>query len=223
MLRVYSQSEVRQFAIDRTPSYGSAMVAYSRPLNDKLQVSVDVTATEASGTVTSAGVDGTTPTGIEYYYSAQLIGSGIFTPGDIYVSALRYASFTNADQTSSRMYVLDFNSIYPMSKQWRISPRLRLGDRTNPTEYTVLPSVLTDYNWSKDLNLELEVGSKWTWSSHADVKTTSTDLFITAGVRYDFGTEGNNAFGADRVNNSGLAGRGKCQLPQPVCPLSARD
>jgi hypothetical protein len=73
MLKFYSQDDVRQYAVDRTPVYESAMASYSRPLNDNFQVNVDATVTRLSGTAPSAGVDGTLPTGTEYYLSSQLI------------------------------------------------------------------------------------------------------------------------------------------------------
>ena len=84
MLRFNTNQEVNQLAIDRTPTYRSAMIGYSRPITDKLSVSADVTATDVSGTIASGGVDGTVPVGTEFYYSAQLIGTGILKDGDIY-------------------------------------------------------------------------------------------------------------------------------------------
>ena len=175
MLKFNTQDEIKQFAIDRTPTFESAMVGYSYPLSEKFQVSVDATITNLSGTPPSGGVDGTPASGTEYYFSAQLIGSGIFKPGDMFTAALRYAALND-----SNVYVLDFNSRYPLTGDLRVSPRLRLGYRTGKTidlkEKTILPSVLLDYLLTKDLELELEVGPKWTLSDQAGVRSTTYGL-----------------------------------------------
>ena len=114
-----------------------------------MQVSVDATVTNLTGTPASGGVDGTPPGGTEYYLSAQLMGSSIFTPGDMFVAAVRYAGLSD-----SNVYVLDLNTRYPLTGDLRVSPRLRLGYRKGTTidltEETVLPSVLLNYMWTKN-------------------------------------------------------------------------
>ena len=138
-----------------------------------------------SGTIASGGVDAMLPTGNEFYYSAQLMGTGLLTDGDMYIVGLRFA-----DRETSNLYVLDLNARYPLTSEFRINPRLRLGyqvgDDTDLREYTVLPSVLLNYYWTRDLSLELEVGTKWTWREQAGAKENETELFFTAGFRYDF-------------------------------------
>jgi hypothetical protein len=192
MLKFNTKTEIDQFAIDRTPTYRSANIAYSRPITNKLSVSADVTATNISGTPPSGGVDGTLPIGTEFYYSAQLIGSSIFREGDIFIAGARYA-----DLADSKMYVLDFNSRYPLNDAFRLSPRLRVGYRTGKMtdlrEFTVLPSFLLDYYWTKDISLEVEIGDKWTKSELAGIKTNQNELFFTFGLRYDFYADGKSS------------------------------
>ena len=191
MLKINTQNEIKQFAIDRSPTFESAMVGYSYTLSDKLQVSADATVTNLSGTPPSGGVDGTISTGTEYYFSTQLIGSGIFKPGDMFTAAVRYAALSD-----SNVYVLDLNSRYPLMGDLRISPRLRLGYRKGTsidlTEKTILPTVLVDYLLLKDLELELEAGPKWTVSEQDGVKSTTTDVAVTLGLRYNFYADGDS-------------------------------
>jgi tetratricopeptide (TPR) repeat protein len=202
MLKFNTEQQIDQLAIDRTATYRSAMLGYSRPITDKLQVSFDATAVDVSGTIASGGVDATPPVGTEWYYSAQLIGSNIFKDGDIFITGLRYA-----DLSDSHLYVLDFNTRFPLFSDFRISPRLRLGYRTGKitdlTEYTVLPSVLFDYYWTKDLSFELEIGDTWTQNKQSGVQTNSNELFITVGARYDFYADG----------------KSKCLFPWPTCRM----
>jgi hypothetical protein len=189
MLKFNTRDEIRRFAIDRTPTFESAMGSYSRPLNDNFQVGVDATVTRLSGTAPSGGVDGTRPSGTEYYVSTQLIGTNLFTQGDMFIGAFRYASLSD-----SKVYFLDLNTRYPLTDDLRISPRLRVGYRngttTNLKETTVLPSLLLNYSLTKDLGLEAEIGYKWMRSYQDTIRSKTSDIYLTVGLRSDFSTEG---------------------------------
>jgi tetratricopeptide (TPR) repeat protein len=183
-----SSQQLQQLAIDQTPIYKSAMLGFSHPLTDKLQVSADATIVHLSQPISPIGVDpslATLPAGNEYYYSTQLIGNNIVKDGDMYIAAMRYSQLP----TSNR-YVFDLNTRYPLTNDWRLSPRLRfgyaVGNGIDLKEYTVLPSFLVDYYWTKDLNLEFEVGAQWTRSVQSGVRSTDTELLATIGVRYSF-------------------------------------
>jgi hypothetical protein len=103
----------------------------------------------------------------------------------MYVAGLRFA-----DRVDSNLYVLDLNARFPLTEEFRVSPRVRLGytlgDTTDLREVSVLPSVLLNYYWTKDFSLELELGAKWTNREQAGVTDRDTELFVTAGFRYDF-------------------------------------
>jgi len=130
----------------------------------------------------------TLPAGNEYYYSAQLIGNNFFKDGDMYIAALRYSQLTNSNR-----FVLDLNTRYPLTNEWRLSPRLRLGYAVGTgidlKEYTVLPSFLVDYYWTSDLSLEFEIGAQWTSTMQSGIKSKDTELLATIGLRYDFYTD----------------------------------
>ncbi|UFZ03712.1 hypothetical protein LQG66_31620 [Bradyrhizobium ontarionense] len=189
MMKFNTAAEIRQFAIDRTPTFQSAMVSYSRPLNETWQVAADATVTNLTGTLPSGGVDGTPASGLEYYLSAQLTGNGIVKPGDLFMGALRYASLAD-----SKFYVLDLASRYPITPDLAVSPRLRMGYRsgtqTDLKEYTILPSLLVSYLWSKEISMDAEVGYRYVDSTQANIKTTTKDLFATVTLRRDFNADG---------------------------------
>ena len=90
MLRFQTQDsqQVQQLAIDQTPIYKSAMLGFSHPLSDKLQVAADVTIVSLTQpiapTAPNAALLATLPAGTEYYYSVQLIGNNIIKDGDMY-------------------------------------------------------------------------------------------------------------------------------------------
>jgi tetratricopeptide (TPR) repeat protein len=189
MLKYETLGDVRRLALDRTPTFKSAMISYSRPLNATWQIGGDATVTSMSGTPPSGGVDGTIPSGVEYYLSGQLTGANVFKPGDLYLGALRYAHLAD-----SNVYFVDLSARYPWSDALQISPRLRAGYRQGTTtalkETTVLPSLLVDYSLSKSLSLEGEVGVKWIDSNAAGVLSNTKDYYFTLGVRSDFANEG---------------------------------
>ncbi len=191
MLLAYNKDQIRQYALDRTPTFSSAMVGYSYPLSSKFQVSGDATVTNLTGTPPSGGVDGTPSEGTEYYFSGQLIGSGLINPGDMFTSGLRYAILNN-----SNVYELDFNSRYPITKDLRVSPRLRLSYRTGTDpdlkEKSIFPSILLDYMLVKDVEMELEGGPRWIVSDQAGTRTTTLDLQVSLGLRYDFHADGSH-------------------------------
>lgn len=189
LLKAHTLSEVEQLALDRTTEYRSATLGYSRLLTADVQINLDVTATDTSGAPGSGGVPEMPDTGTEVYYSAQLIASNVLSAGDAFTTGFRFA-----DLETSNLYVVDLSARYPLTDAWRIGPRLRLGYREGDgdgdggglTEYTVLPSVLINYYWTRDLALELEAGANWTKTEDATSTVEETEFFFTFGYRYDF-------------------------------------
>jgi hypothetical protein len=187
-----TRSQLQQLAVDQTPIYRSVMLGVSHPLSERLQIAADATLVNLTQPIAQSAANSsllaTLPAGNEYYYSLQLIGTNIFTDGDMYIGALRYAQ-----QPMLRQYVLDLNSRYPLTHDWVLGPRLRLGYETgignDLKQYTVLPSFLVDYYWSPDLNFEFEVGAQWTTATQAGVRTRDTEFLATVGLRYSFHTD----------------------------------
>ena len=189
LLRHKTLAEIEQLALDRTASFTSLSAGFARPINDTFQVSFDATATNFSGTDASPGIPATGGTGNEYFYSAQLIGNKVFTADDLFIAGMRFA-----DLQTSNYYVADLSYRFPLMDNLKINPRLMASYRTGATsdlvEYSVLPSVLLDYYFTKDLSLEFEAGARWTQTTENSVRETSTDLFFTVGYRYDFYADG---------------------------------
>jgi hypothetical protein len=163
------------------------MLGFSHPLSDNLQISADATVANLTQPISSLPGQPPVmlPAGNEYYFSTQLIGNNLIKEGDMYMTALRYSQLTTSNQ-----YVLDLSTRYPLTNEWRLSPRLRLGYTVGTgvdlKEYTVLPSFLVDYYWTKDLNLEFEIGAQWTNTMQSGVRSRDTELLATIGLRYDF-------------------------------------
>jgi hypothetical protein len=206
LLRFQINEPLPQLALDQTPIYKSAMIGFSHPISDRFQIAADATVVNLTQPIVPLGLDpslAALPAGNEYYYSAQLIGNNLFKEGDMYIAAVRYSQLT----TSNR-YVLDLNTRFPLTDDLRISPRLRLGYALGRgidlKEYTVLPSILIDYYWTKNWNFELEVGAQWTSTVQSGIRSNDTELLVTAGLRYDF-------YGQDRAARAD--GKPRCGTP----------
>ncbi|MEQ1578880.1 MAG: hypothetical protein ABL894_14685 [Hyphomicrobium sp.] len=189
LLKEKTLAEVEDLAVDRTASFTSASIGFSRPLSATYQVSADATVTNFTGTPASGGIAATAGTGNEYFYSAQIIGNSVLASDDLLIAGLRFA-----DLDTSNYYAIDLSARYPVMDSLKVSPHLllgyRTGDATNLIEYSIMPSVLFNYYVQRDLSLELEVGARWTDLNENSVQETSTDLFFTIGYRYDFYADG---------------------------------
>jgi len=184
----FTLDEIERFARDRTATSKTATVGFSRPLNDMLQVNGDVTVSNISGTDASGGVPASPSTGNEYFYSAQLIASSVFRENDTFVAGIRFA-----DRQTSDITVLEASARYPLMPGLRLTPRLRWSyrddDRGDFTEYALLPSLRANYYLTRDWNLELEFGGRWSKREQGPAIDETWEYFLIAGVRYDFNLE----------------------------------
>jgi hypothetical protein len=230
-----TSDQVNQLALAETPLYKSVMLGFSHPLSEKLTVSADATFANLSRTITPlSNLDPSLAqlaTGNEYYATAQLIWTNLFKQGDMYTAAFHYAQ-----QETDRQYVIDFNTRYPITNDLMLSPRLRLGYSqytsgaflnnttlaTNITQYTVMPSILIDYNITPNLQFEAEIGTQWTYSTQPGMRTTDTEIFGTLGFRYTFDLDASKAF--DRSRPASPAAAAICRYtvrPDGTCTTPA--
>lgn len=184
LLDLYSESEVRQLARDRTSTTKSFTLGVTRPVNTKFQVSGDFTLSETSGTPASGGVEASEGTGNEYFYSAQLIGSNLIKEGDIAIFGLRYSDASSADTVS-----FNVNTRYPINHAWRINPRFSahysMRDASGD-QLRIIPVLRTEYYWRRFLSLEFEGGMEWVYEWLADQTDITKNFFMTVGYRMEF-------------------------------------
>ena len=183
--RTFTRQEIEQLARDRTAIAKSASLGVTVPIAKNLQLGFDATVANISGTSGSGNVAATKSTGNEYYYAAQLIASDLFMEGDTSIFSLRFV-----DRELSNTYVADINTRFPVGDKLRVNPRLRFtyleAPSTDLTEFAVVPSVVFNYSVAKDLNLELELGSKWSTRGQGAATEEELEYFFTIGYRYDF-------------------------------------
>lgn len=191
----FTDAQIYQLAKDRTLVTKSMTVSYSRPLTKKLQTNLDFTVSDTGGTPGSAASAGTLAiapipaTGKEYYYGAQLVGTGLFWENDIYILSGRYA-----DTQRTRTYTADFNARVSLTRKVRLSPRLRYGFRDNKLDNGTFrqfqPTMRVNYYPMRGGEIEIEGGANFSRQKSifggSPTTTTEQGYVLSAGYRIDF-------------------------------------
>lgn len=193
-----SSSQIYQLAQDNTQVTKSLAVTYSRPINAKLQGNVDFTMTNTGGYPGSTRViPGANPPlnpaqpaiGSEFYYGAQLVGSGLVFANDIYIMSARYAN-----NERSRTYTADINARIPITGSFRLSPRARYGFRndklTASTFRQFQPTLRVNYYPMRQSEIEFEIGANLSRqhqvSPGVNAISTERGIVLSLGYRLDF-------------------------------------
>ena len=192
----FTDQQIYGLAKDNTIVSKSMTVSYSRPLTKKLQANIDFTLNNTGGAPGSTNLfPGSTfllptlATGTEYYYGAQLVGSGMVFENDIYILSGRYA-----DTPRSRSYTADINARIPVTSKFRVSPRARYGYRSDKliagSYRQIQPSIRFNYYPMKRSEVEIEIGANFSnqKTSFGGTPSTNTErgILLSAGYRLDF-------------------------------------
>jgi tetratricopeptide (TPR) repeat protein len=185
LLLVWSESEIRALAEDRTAESRSATLGLAAPLGERFQVNADVTMAEIDGTVESGGVSAIAGTGAQMYYSTSVIGSGLLGQGDVNILSLRYAE---SDLFTVQSVLWDGR--FPWGNQFRINPRLRYSIReglTDGSTRTVLsPAVRLLLRLRNHYRIEFEMGYEQGDREFATGTQESSGYFLNLGYRADY-------------------------------------
>lgn len=185
LLNTFSEDQVRQFAQDRTARSRSMIFSVTQELNDRFQLNGEFSVSELSGTPASGGVPATSSSGAEFFYSTQLIGSSLIMDNDITILGFRYSDLQNVDS-----YSIDVNTRFPITRDLRINPRVRLDYRKNKADggdrVNVRPLVRVDYRWKRWLRFEVEGGREWINETVIGDSQKSTSYFFSLGARAFF-------------------------------------
>ena len=182
MTLLFTEEELRRFALDRSPQVTTLSTGLSRPLSTKLQINLNASISTIEATPESAGVAATEES--EYsYYSADFVASSLFTEGDVGIVSLRYSVSDTTD-----VYAINLDSRFPIGRAWRINPRLRVDYREfqldRGTQWTYTPALRIQFRPGRRWRLELEAGRQF---SHRDMEANDLDResnFIYVGYQY---------------------------------------
>lgn len=181
----FTDNDIYFLAESRAARSKSGSFTVTHPFSDKLQLNLGATLTSVGPTIDAGGVLGQPATGVEKFYSAQLLATSLVKEGDLATIGFRYD-----DLSTARRYVVDVNTRYPVSSRLRINPRLRLAKRdstaADQVEFTVKPSIRFNYIPSRRFQLELEGGGEWSRTTRLLDTETTKGYYMIAGYRIDF-------------------------------------
>jgi hypothetical protein len=156
---LYTEDEIRQFAIDRSATTTTATLGLSRPLTPKLQLGFNASHSSVEDTPESGGVLANQASTYSYY-SLDLVASSLFTERDVTIFALRYS-----DSDSSNVTTLNIDSRFQIGRAWRISPRIRVDYRKFNTDgseqWIYTPGLRLEYRWGRKVRIELMAGKQF--------------------------------------------------------------
>jgi tetratricopeptide (TPR) repeat protein len=182
MTVLFTEDELRQFALDRSPRVATVSTGLSKPLSPKLQFNLNASLSSVEASPESAGVPASDES--EYsYYSADLVASSLFTEGDVGIIGLRYAVSNSTD-----VYSINLDSRFPIGRAWRINPRLRVDYREirsdQSTQWIYTPALRIQFRPGRHWRVDLEAGKRF---SRRDMALTDQDResnFIYIGYQF---------------------------------------
>jgi hypothetical protein len=159
LLAIFTEDDIRQLALDRSPNTTTLTLGLSRPLSPKLQFNISASQTGVDATPESGRVLATEDTTYSYY-STDLVASSLFREGDVGILGLRYS-----DSNATQVISLNLDTRFPFGRAFRISPRLRIDHRLvkadDSTQWIYTPGLRMQYRWGRKLRLEFEAGKQY--------------------------------------------------------------
>ncbi|UCB53882.1 MAG: hypothetical protein JSW45_07885 [Thiotrichales bacterium] len=184
LLQTLSIEQVYQLARDRTADSATITIGGSSPISAKFQTNADITFSKVTGTPASGGVPETPSTGTDYFISAQIVGNDLILKRDTGVLGIRYL-----DSRLSNTWAFIANTRIPISRDWRLNPRLqydirKLTDGRSQDKLRLL--VRTDYRYLNKIRFDLELGYENTSDELNGQSLGTNNFFLMAGYRWDF-------------------------------------
>ena len=182
---IYSDDEIMQLAEDRSGKLMSYRLGASQSLSDRFQLNADVTMTEFTRTRAYAAVPGIPDQNTQYYYSINLVGSRLFMDEDTSIFGLRHI---DGGTTATSTFSMD--SRFPVTRKFRINPRLRVSYRDNKMggadSWILFPSLRLLYRIGRRYRLDFEAGGQWINRDSTDDTGDRSSWFLYGGYRADF-------------------------------------
>jgi len=184
LAEIFSEAEIRQLGLDRSPFSTSFSVGTSYTLSPKLQLRVDVNETLVDATPESGGVLAT-PQSQYRYLSTNIIASSIFREGDVTIFGLRQSV-----SDSSEVLSMSIDSRYPISRSWRVNPRLRIDRRERvgepDYEWIYTPGIRVQYRRSQKFRVDFEAGKQYSQRDTGIVDLDRESYFFNLGYQLFF-------------------------------------
>ena len=177
----FSASQMKDLAKDRTADSTTFTLGSRYEINDRLDVSGNVTASQLSRTSGSGGVASTPSTGFEFTYYAQIASESLLMDRDVSVLGIRVFDGDRYDG-----YMLQLNGRYPVALNLRLNPILRIEYQNGDDDFVrTVPRLRLDYTW-KRVVFDLDAAFDWTRGVSSSARPEQYGYSLVFGIRYDF-------------------------------------
>lgn len=184
MLVLYSEAEIHQFSIDRSPLSESYTIGLSQSFSPRLQINFDANQTTIDATPESGGVLAI-PESTFRYVSTTLVASSLMTEGDVLMVSIRAS-----DSSTTKVSSMTLDTRFPLGRAWRINPRLRVDRRQilsdSSIEWLYTPGLRVQIRNSQRYRIDLEVGKRFSERDSATLNLDRESYFINLGYQVFF-------------------------------------
>ena len=181
---LFTEDEIRQYALDRSATTTTVTLGVSRPLSPKLQLSLNATRSRIEETPESGGIIAN-PESEYSFYSLNLVASSLFTERDVTIFGLRFS-----DSNSASVTTFNIDARFQIGRSWRLSPRLRVDYRQinsdSSEQWIYTPGLRLDYRWGRKVRLELMAGKQFSAREMATVDEDRESYFVSLGYQLFF-------------------------------------
>lgn len=189
--------DLLSLAKQRTATANMAQFGLTKHIREKWQIGTDFSVTNTSGLPASGTINPDFTTGLEGFVPAtpstgnawslteRLIGSGIFSSGDVSMCSLGYSRSAFMAGTT-----LLLNNHSFIRELWTLDSTLRMyrqTDNLGGKETIVAPTLKLGYRVKSYLTLETEGGLEFTKATPSSLQSSNTTRrYISLGFRWDF-------------------------------------
>jgi hypothetical protein len=185
LLESLTEDQIRDLASDRSGEMLTYSFGISRPLARRWQVNADFSVIQIAEGPGSGGVLALPDSGTGYYAYASLVGSSLFTEGDVSIFGIRYG-----DNELTRDATVYLDSRFPLTNRLRLNPLLAISRRQiasdDSSEWLARPALRFLYRFARNYELDFEGGAELGSRSGGVADTDTTAYYIYAGYRADF-------------------------------------
>jgi hypothetical protein len=194
-------SSLRDLALARTSISNMGQVGITHPWHDKWQIGGDFRLTNSTGLPTSGTPTPTTgpntgiPTtegfiqaipgrGLEKSVTGQVIGSGLYKPGDIWSGSL---TLSTSDLVNGNSFF--FYNHTQVNSFWMVDVTLQISsfkDQFDTRTKQVMPLLRGTYRFRERFTIDADLGYQNIDFSGSQRSSTTTRYFTSAGLRWDF-------------------------------------
>ncbi len=183
LLQRMSESEIRRRALAVTSTSTLSSVGVMAPVSAKWQLGGDVKMSRISATEGTDVMPATPDTGNVLTYTAQTIGTGLFSQRDISVFSVSYITGDTYDGESLAA------TNRALSGPWSLDSSIRWyqqKDTLGTTLSRLSPTLRLGYRWRENLTIEFEIGIEDSKTDSATTQEDSRRNFFSLGYRWDF-------------------------------------